>query len=124
MGLTAASVTPPLGTEWLVDAQGCRPEALRSKAALAALFDRIVHELGLRPAAEAAWHVFPGAGGITGLMLLQESHLACHTFPERGFAAFNLYCCGPRAEWPWRERLAEALDAREVSVRILKRGEG
>jgi len=33
--------------------------------------------------------------GVTGLLLLTESHLACDTFPERGFASFNLYCCRP-----------------------------
>ena len=78
-----------LGTEWIVDAHGCDPSALRSCAALGRLFARIVEELGLHPAGEPVWHVFPGQGGITGVLLLSESHLACHTFPERGFAAFR-----------------------------------
>ena len=60
------------------------------------VFDRVVRELGLSAAGEPVWRVFPGEGGVTGLLLLTESHLACHTFPERGFAAFNLYCCRPR----------------------------
>lgn len=111
------------GTEWLVDAHGCDPAALRARDTLASVFDRIVAELGLNPAAPALWHTFPGEGGVTGLLLLAESHLACHTFPERGFAAFNLYCCRPRGEWPWRERLAESLGARNVSVRVVSRGE-
>lgn len=115
--------TPTLGAEWLVDAHECDAGALRSLATLQQLFARAVSELGLHPAAEPVWHVFPGAGGITGLWLLQESHLACHTFPERAFAAFNLYCCHPRPEWPWAERLAEALRARRVSVRHVTRGE-
>jgi S-adenosylmethionine decarboxylase len=114
--------TLTLGTEWLVDAHGCDPDTLRSREALAALFDRAVAELGLRPLGEARFHEFPGAGGVTGLLMLSESHLACHTFPERGFAAFNLYCCRPREEWPWQERLREALGASEVSVRRLTRG--
>jgi S-adenosylmethionine decarboxylase len=112
-----------LGTEWIVDAHGCDPASLRSCAALARLFARIVEELGLHPASEPVWHVFPGQGGITGLLLLTESHLACHTFPERGFAAFNLYCCRSSQEWPWAERLADALGASEVRVRSVPRGE-
>jgi S-adenosylmethionine decarboxylase len=117
-------VTPvPPGTEWVVDAHGCDPHALRSRDVLEAVFRQIVEELGLRAAGETLWRVFPGEGGITGLLLLTESHLACHTFPERGFAAFNLYCCRPREEWPWRDRLRDALSAREVSVRRLSRGE-
>ena len=112
-----------LGTEWIVDAQGCDPSPLRSRAALSRLFARIVDELGLHPVGEPIWHAFPGQGGITGVLLLSESHLACHTFPERGFAAFDLYCCRPSQEWPWAERLADALGAAEVRVRSLPRGE-
>ena len=112
-----------LGTEWIVDAHGCNPSSLRSCAALTRLFARIVDELGLHPAGAPVWHVFPGQGGITGMLLLTESHLACHTFPERGFAAFDLYCCRASQEWPWAERLADALGAAEVRVRSVPRGE-
>ena len=112
-----------LGTEWIVDAHGCDPSSLRSRAALGRLFDRIVDDLGLHPAGEPVWRVFSGQGGITGVQLLSESHLACHTFPERGFAAFDLYCCRSSNEWPWAERLADALGAAEVRVRSVARGE-
>jgi S-adenosylmethionine decarboxylase len=117
-------VTLETGIEWLVDAHGCAPGPLRSREALSAVFDRIVSEVGLRPAAPAVWHVFPGEGGVTGILLLTESHLTCHTFPEHGYAGFNLYCCRPRAEWPWEDRLREALSATRVSVRSFARGEG
>jgi S-adenosylmethionine decarboxylase len=106
----------------VVDAHGCDPHALRSRAILDALLRQVVDELGLRTAGDAVWREFPGEGGVTGLLLLTESHLACHTFPERGFAAFNLYCCRPREEWPWPERLRAALGAQQVSVRRLERG--
>ncbi len=109
--------------EWLIDAYGCRPEALRSGEVLSGLFARIVHELDLHPVSEPRWHTFPGEGGMTGLLLLTESHLACHTFPEREFAAFNLYCCRPRGTWPWEERLREVLGADRVVVRFVSRGE-
>jgi S-adenosylmethionine decarboxylase len=95
---------------------------LRSLDGLQALFARIVEELGLRPVAPPTWHQFPDAGGVTGLVVLSESHLACHTFPERGFAALNLYCCRPRASWPWAARLADALGATDVRVTTQSRG--
>ncbi len=109
------------GLEWLVDAFGCAPSALRDAARLEALFARAVAELGLHAVAPAQLHTFPDPGGVTGVLVLAESHLCCHTFPERGFAAFNLYCCRPRPEWPWAERLAEHLGARRVDVRRVAR---
>jgi S-adenosylmethionine decarboxylase len=110
------------GSEWLIDASGCRPDALRSIPVFAALFERVVADLDLRPVRPAVWHQFPGESGLTGLLLLSESHLACHTFPERGFAAINLYCCRERPDWPWARELAGRLGARDVTVRRMVRG--
>src|SRR5512138_17901 len=109
------------GVEWVVDAFGCEPGALRSPGQLRSLFDRAVAELGLRPVAPLAVHPFPGPGGITAVQLLSESHLTAHTFPETGYAAFNLYCCRARPDWPWAERLAELLGATRVEVRRIAR---
>ncbi len=106
-----------------MDAHGCDPSSLKSSLTLVRLFAQIVEEMNLHPTSEAVWHVFPGEGGITGVLLLSESHLTCHTFPERGFAAFNLYSCRPAQEWPWGERLKGALGATLVRIRSLTRGD-
>jgi S-adenosylmethionine decarboxylase len=110
-----------VGTEWLVEAAGCDAAALGDVARLRAVFERAVAELGLRVVGAPAWHKFPGAGGVTGLALLTESHLACHTYPEHRVATFNLYCCRERPVWPWEERLREMLGATSVSVRSVRR---
>lgn len=110
------------GKQWLVDAFGCDAASLRSVDALGGVFDALVRELALHPVAAPVWHVFPGAGGVTGFLLLSESHLACHTFPEHGHAALDLYCCRERAAWPWAERLAALLGATGVRVREVPRG--
>jgi S-adenosylmethionine decarboxylase len=122
-GQTGGLASGTAGTEWLVDAFGCRPDRLRSVDCFATLFNRIVRDLGLHPLGEPIWHVFPGEGGLTGLLLLRESHLACHTFPEDGFAAVNLYCCRARRRWAWQEHLADLLGAEQVIVRGLARGD-
>jgi S-adenosylmethionine decarboxylase len=110
-----------IGSEWLVEAAGCRAEALRSVDTLRLLFSRVLGELALNALHEPRWHVFPGEGGITGFVMLTESHLACHTYPEHRVIAINLYCCRPRPEWPWEARLAELLGAEDVRVRVVER---
>ena len=59
---------------------------------------------------------------MTGLYLLSESHLACHTFPETGLATFNLYCCRPRPAFEWEERLRQLLCATRVALKTVTRG--
>jgi S-adenosylmethionine decarboxylase len=105
-----------------VEAFGCDPDRLRSGVALRRLCDVLLVELKLTRVGEPLWHAFPGEGGVTGLYLLAESHLACHTYPEHGLATFNLYCCRPRPRWPWEARLADALAADRVQVREIPRG--
>lgn len=109
------------GCEWVVDAHGCDPALLADLPTLRGLFSAIVDELCLTPVSDAVWHVFPSPGGITGLVPLAESHLTVHTFPEHGSVCINLFCCRPRADWPWAERLGESLGAERIDVRRLDR---
>jgi S-adenosylmethionine decarboxylase len=110
-----------LGTEWLVDASGCAAAALADLDRMRAVFDRVISDLDLNVLGEIAWHQFDHPGGVSGLALLSESHLSCHTYPEFGAATFNLYCCRNRASWTWETTLKEMLGATEVNVRVFER---
>ena len=39
-------------------------------------------------------HEFPSSGGVTGVALLAESHMSIHTWPEKGYAAIDIFMCG------------------------------
>jgi len=110
-----------LGTEWLIDASGCDPAALADLDRLRAVFNRVIRDLDLNVLGEIAWHQFDHPGGVSGLALLSESHLSCHTYPEFRAATFNLYCCRERTSWSWETILKEMLGAAEVSVRVIER---
>jgi S-adenosylmethionine decarboxylase len=112
-----------VGTEWLIDAAGCSPEALRDLATLRRLCERVLTELDLRVIGAGHWHLFPPPGGLTGLYLLTESHLACHSYPEHGVVTLNLHCCRARPRWCWESALRDALGAKEVLVREVHRGQ-
>lgn len=110
-----------VGFEWIIDAGDCEADALRDVEKLRAVFAAIISDLQLKTIGDGAWHKFPGEGGVTGLVMLTESHLACHTYPEHNSATFNLYCCRERPEWNWEENLRELIGAKSVTITIIER---
>lgn len=115
-----------VGTEWLVDAYGCLAKSLRDVSVMRALLETVLFRLELHAVGDGRWHKFPGEGGVTGLYLLTESHLAVHTYPEHRTATFNLYCCRWAAtdlpSFPWVELVSHALGAQRVDVTMVPRG--
>ncbi len=109
------------GTEWIIEAYGCQPDVLRDLTRLQRLFDRLIADLHLTSVAAPVWHTFPAPGGITGFVVLAESHLACHTFPEFGSICVNVFCCRPRPDVDAAGVLAEVLGAEQTSVRSIER---
>ncbi len=109
------------GREWIVEAHGCDPTALTDLDKLRALFRCLIEGLSLRPVQEAIWHQFPHQGGVTGVCLLAESHLACHTFPEYRSLCLNVFCCRPRPEWDFAGHLRREFSASAVRVRRIDR---
>ncbi|GAB5445931.1 adenosylmethionine decarboxylase [Gymnodinialimonas sp.] len=60
--------------------------------------------------------------GVTGMAILAESHIACHTWPEIGYAAFDIFMCGdtnPHAAIPI---LKAAFETQDITVQELHRG--
>jgi S-adenosylmethionine decarboxylase len=108
------------GCEWVVEAHACDPASLTDSDALHALFTQLIGGMALHPVGEAQWHQFPG-GGITGLALLEESHIACHTFPEHRSLCLNVFCCRPRPDWDFVAHLKRTFGAVSVEVRKLDR---
>ncbi|HEX6893750.1 MAG TPA: S-adenosylmethionine decarboxylase [Bryobacteraceae bacterium] len=109
------------GVEWIIEAHGCETTALADLEKMKALFQALVTQLDLHPLNKSHWHQFPHTGGITGVTLLSESHLACHTFPEYGSLCLNLFCCRPRPATDFEALLKTELGAERVSVRQVER---
>jgi S-adenosylmethionine decarboxylase len=109
------------GCEWVIEAHGCDAATLVDLEKLRVLFQKLTEALALHPVGDATWHQFPGTGGITGMCLLEESHLACHTFPEYHSLCLNIFCCRPRAEWNFGAYLKREFAASAVSVRRIDR---
>lgn len=109
------------GLEWIVEAHGCDPAALSDACRLDELFQSLIRALDLHPIGKSNWHQFPVTGGITGVTLLTESHLACHTFPEYGSLCLNIFCCRPRPAADFDALLRQEFGATRVAVRQVER---
>ncbi len=86
------------GLHLTADLAGCRcdPALLTDAARLADLCTTLTVAAGLTVVADR-WHRFPdhggSPGGVTGMLLLAESHLAVHTWPELGGITLDVYVC-------------------------------
>jgi S-adenosylmethionine decarboxylase len=109
------------GLEWIVEAFGCNPAALVNQERLEELFALIVRELDLHPLGKTAWHQFPDTFGMTGVSLLRESHITCHTFPEFESLCLNVFCCRPRRATDFEALLKIGFEPVRVSVRQVDR---
>ena len=84
----------------MADLRGCPADpgnpathaAMADPAALRSLCLQAVAAAGLHAVGEL-FHRFPAPGGVTGVVLLAESHLAVHTWPELGAVTLDVYVC-------------------------------
>ena len=116
-----------LGTQLIVELYDCDREALNSTD--------VVGEIMLRAAAAAkttvvghSFHKF-SPRGVTGVVLIKESHIAVHTWPEYGYCAVDIFTCGQLTDGNAAiEVIREAFNSgrhvvMEVRRGLLERGE-
>ncbi|MFA5522648.1 MAG: polyamine aminopropyltransferase [Castellaniella sp.] len=94
---------------------GCDASILTHADTLAALCRKHTVDVGLTLVGEK-WHTFPDyqgePGGVTGMLLLAESHLAIHTWPERNGVTLDVYVCNFEGDNSSKaERLMNALES-------------
>lgn len=99
---------------------------LVDEAGLRALCREAVAGSGLTVVGEL-FHPFPPPGGVTGVVLLAESHLALHTWPELGVVTLDVYVCNASGDHHAAaeavlERLLRAFRPESVQTRRIERG--
>jgi S-adenosylmethionine decarboxylase len=118
----AQSATEAVGEHLLADLYGVRVDRLTDEAALTALLREALEAAGFRILGSLG-HTFPGKpSGVTSMLLLAESHASIHTYPERGYAAVDIFSCGRGRPGEALEALLAALEPREVQTVRQPRG--
>ena len=103
-----------MGTHILVNLHGCPSELLERVEVVSKLLNEVVSETNLTKLGENHHQFDPY--GVTSILLLAESHISIHTWPEQnGSAAVDIFTCGDAKD---ADRAYEALRAKFKPTKI------
>lgn len=110
-----------LGTHTLIELHGCDAHALSDVAVVRALMLEAVKNSGGTHVTDAFHHFTPH--GVSGVIVIAESHVTIHTWPEHGYAAADVFTCGQSFQHAlFVTMLREGLRAENVTTQTLSRG--
>ena len=112
----------PAGIHLLADLHGIEPALLTDAARIDALLRDAAVAAGAR-ILHSHFHTFGPGQGVTGVLLLAESHISIHTWPEVGFAAADIFMCGAAQPELALALIEDSLRPRSRSVRTVARGQ-
>ncbi len=123
-----ASTCIQFGTHLMLDGYHGYREYLDSEPLLRALLNELVVALKMHMISEpVVSRVGPNnkkdPGGLSAFVMIAESHISIHTFPNRGFVSADIYTCSNELdEVLVKERLTHAFDLTLTDVQVVKRG--
>jgi S-adenosylmethionine decarboxylase proenzyme len=110
-----------LGIHLLIEFASCNRDKADNLAFLEAVMRQAAEVAGATVLKTAFQDFNPQ--GVSGVVVIMESHLTIHTWPEFGYAAVDIFTCGNKVD-PWKAAsfLQEALEAGEMQIRDFRRG--
>ncbi|HHV93319.1 MAG TPA: S-adenosylmethionine decarboxylase proenzyme [Firmicutes bacterium] len=110
-----------LGRHVLCEAYGCDPKVLDDREKIEQIMIQAAQHAGAE-VRETAFHKF-APQGVSGVVVISESHLAIHTWPEYEYAAIDVFTCGSRVD-PWNalEYMLKHFKAKDSDSSEIKRG--
>ncbi|MCL5124754.1 MAG: adenosylmethionine decarboxylase [Deltaproteobacteria bacterium] len=110
-----------LGIHLLIELCSCNRQKLDDMGYLETIMAQAAEVAGATVLKTAFQNFNPQ--GVSGVVVIAESHLTVHTWPEYGYAAIDIFTCGTRVD-PWKAAvyLRQELDAVDMQVRDFQRG--
>jgi S-adenosylmethionine decarboxylase len=110
-----------LGTHLLIEFYDCDKEVLNDEKSIEGLFIHAARK-AKATVVEQVFHKF-SPHGVSGVVVISESHLAVHTWPEYGYAAVDVFTCGTEIDpWVAQKVIQEGLKAESSTALEMKRG--
>ncbi len=126
--MTNSQKTEQFGVHLMVDGYGAPREVLKDKEALKKMLVDLPRIMGMHTISDPfVVEVGPmnrkDPGGVSGFILIAESHISFHTFPDRGFVTIDVYTCQNTLDIDGFERLfKESFQLKNAEIHIQKRG--
>lgn len=110
----------PLGKQVILELYGCHAQKLSDPAFIEKEMRRAAELMGATIVTSAFHHFSPL--GVSGVVVIQESHLTVHTWPEHGYAAVDIFTCGDIDMSAGTAHLARLFESNRQEEQILSRG--
>ena len=110
------------GLHLLADFYGVNATLAGDAAALQTVLEAAAMAAGAQVVAAHFHHFGPGMG-VTGMLLLRESHISIHTWPETGLATLDIFMCGNAQPQLALAHLHRALQPTQVVQHHIRRGQ-
>ena len=115
------NVMKPLGRHVLAEIYGCEFDILNDIKKVETIMVNAALEAGAE-VREFVFHKF-SPQGVSGVVVISESHLAIHTWPELGYAAVDVFTCGDKVNpWDACNYLTECFCATHMAAKETERG--
>jgi len=114
-------VYEPIGHHYIVEASGCNPKTIGSVEKVQDILVKAAEIAGAKVWA-ISFSKFPPSG-VSGVVVISESHISTHTWPEMRYAALDIYTCGSHVD-PEKAVLyaVSAFDASTSHITEITRG--
>ena len=112
-----------LGKHLVAELYNCPPEKLRDEAFLRRVVVEGAVLSGSHILADFVKRFEAGGGGVSAVVIIQESHISIHTWPEYSYAAVDIFTCGDSTNpWAALDYVIKELTPRSVNVMEIRRG--
>lgn len=124
----SAPDTMQFGVHVMIDGYSASGPFMTDATALRRLLDELPTEMGMHPictpvVVSVGPNCLKDPGGLSGFVMIAESHISFHTFPGRGFVTIDLYTCQTDLDRPATiRRLKEAFRLVDADVYVQERG--
>ena len=123
---SADSEETGFGPHLMLDCRQCDPAKIADVAYIFEVLNTLPERIGMTKITQP--YVFPYSGlvpedkGVTGVVIIAESHLSFHSFSEKDYFFFDLFSCKPFDVEAARQFIVDAFGAQEVETHYVERG--